>query len=355
MSARPLLLGLMLAGLLLLGCLGGPQTPAAPAPDYNQPPASPSGATPIPSSPTSPSPSSNLSAPAQFEIVFLNVSMGDATLIRASNRTVLFDAGPAEQAPALVSKLRARGVSRIDLLVLSSNDPLFVGGAQRILQEFPVEEVWTNGLNYSDLTWSSIVPYLDPAKTRAVAYGDSQAWGDFKLEALNPQPGLLRISPEADSIVLKATYGSFCALLFSNSLAAGASTSDAGTVFGGVDSKIISGPIPLSCRVLKVSHHGSANAASFQLLNEANPADAIISVGPNPPQNLYPEPALIRRLMLRNASVWTTDRLGDITVSSDGSAYTISSRPARDSKFGRFIESVANTGASYWQSAPGRR
>ncbi|MCL6088738.1 MAG: hypothetical protein M1530_01065, partial [Candidatus Marsarchaeota archaeon] len=125
MSARPLLLGLMLAGLLLLGCLGGPQTPAAPAPDYNQPPPSSPGTTSTPSSPITPSPSSNLSAASPFEIIFFNVSMGDATLIRASNRTVLFDAGPAEQAPALVSKLRARGVSRIDLLVLSSNDPLF--------------------------------------------------------------------------------------------------------------------------------------------------------------------------------------------------------------------------------------
>jgi beta-lactamase superfamily II metal-dependent hydrolase len=290
-----------------------------------------------------------------LEIVFLNVSMGDATLIRAANRTVLFDAGPAEQVPALVNKLRARGVSKLDILVLSSNDPAFVGGAQRILQEFPVDEVWTNGLNYSDLTWSSLQPYLDAGKTRAVSYGDSQVWGNFKLEVLNPQPGLLRISPDADSIVLKATYGSFCTLLFSNSLAAGASASDAGTVFGGVDSRIISGPIPVACPVLKVSHHGSANAASFQLLNAASPADAIISVGPNPPQNLYPEPALIRRLMLRNASVWTTDRLGDITVSSDGSAYAISSRMARDSKYGRFIESVANTGASYWQAPTGRR
>ncbi len=280
--------------------------------------------------------------------------MGDATLIRAANRTVLFDAGPAEQAPALVSKLRARGVSKLDLLVLSSNDPAFVGGAQRIMQEFPVDAVWTNGLSYSDLTWSSLQPYLDPAKTRAVAYGDSQSWGDFKLEVLNPQPIPIRTSPEADSIVLKASYGSFCALLFSNSVAAGASSADAGTVFGGVDSKIISGPVPLACPVLKVSHHGSANAASFQLLEKTRPEQAVISVGPNPPQNLYPEPTLIRRLMLRNASVWTTDRLGDITVSSDGSTYSISSRVARDSKYGRFIESVANTGASYW-SAPSRR
>jgi hypothetical protein len=165
---------------------------------------------------------------------------------------------------------------------------------------------------------------------------------------LNPQKKPILTSPDADSIVLKASYKSFCALLFSNSLASGASSSDPGTVFGGIDNQIVSGPIPINCKVLKVSHHGSANAASFQLLNNALPSDAIISVGPNPPQNIYPEPALIRRLMLRNISVWTTDKLGDIMVSSNGSNYSISSTILRDAKYGRFIETVANAGGLYW-------
>ena len=183
--------------------------------------------------------------------------------------------------PRVVSELRARGVERINLLILSSNDPVFIGGMPRILQDFPVDEIWVTGAEYNDPTWQSITPYLPASKVKAVRYGDSKSFGDLKIEVLNPFEPLIGTS-DADSIALKVSYGSFCSLLFSNSVAGGASTSDAGTVFGGVDSKIIAGSIPIECPVMKIAAHGSANAASFQLLEKAKPKEGIISVGPNP-------------------------------------------------------------------------
>ncbi|VVB57162.1 Uncharacterised protein [uncultured archaeon] len=285
-------------------------------------------------------------------MVFLNLSMGDATLLKTANQTILFDTGPAEMAPRTIRALQARGISRINLLILSSNDPAFVSATPLILQQFPTDEIWINGVDYNDNVWATIQPYLEANKTRVVSYGDSDSWGALKLEVINPAKPLILTSPDADSIALKASYGSFCALLFSDSLAAGASGADAGTVAGGVDSKIVSGSIPIACPVMKVSHHGSANAASFQLLQASKPQDAIISVGPNLPESLYPQPALLRRLVLRNASVWTTDRLGDITVGSNGTGYEISSQRLRDSKYGQFIENVVSRGASYWGVQP---
>ena len=350
MSLRLFLLGAVLAALLFAGCLGSDQaqTPAPSAPDYNA--ALPS---PRPISPTTPTPTypANISAPSAahpFEMVFLNLSMGDATLIQTANQTILIDTGPAEMAPRTIRALASRGITKLDLLVLSSNDPAFVGATPLVLQQFPVDEIWINGLNYTDDTWGTVRPYLEAGKTKAVSYGDSESWGPLKLEVLNPSKPLILGSSDADSIVLKASYGTFCSLLFSDSLAAGASTSDAGTVAGGVDSKILTSSISVSCPVLKVSHHGSANAASFQLLQAAQPSDAILSVGPNPPQNLYPSPTLLRRLVLRNATIWTTDRLGDITVDSDGAGYTLGSQVARDVKYGQFIENVVSRGANYW-------
>mgnify|MGYP001604884756 CR=1 FL=1 len=290
---------------------------------------------------------------APFEMSFINLSMADATLIRTKDRTLLFDAGSESAAPKLVSYLRSKGIDKIDLLILSSDDPAFVGGASEILRQFKVTEVWTNGGAYSSPLWTSIQDAMGSATSRAVVYGYNKSWGDLGVVVLNPQTS--RLSGDGDSTVLKVSYGSFCALLFSNSVAAGASSSDAGTVVGGVDSRIISGPVPVACPVLRVSHHGSANAASFQLLNKANPTDAVISVGPNPPQNLYPAPTLIRRLILNSITVWTTDRLGTVSVTSDGSTYSLKSDKPRDTKYGKFLEGVIYKGATYWPAAPAKR
>ena len=121
-----------------------------------------------------------------------------------------------------------------------------------------------------------------------------------------------------------------------------------GTVVGGVDARIITGYVPVACQVLRVSHHGSGNAASFQLLQNVNPEVGIISVGPNPPQNAYPEPTLIRRLLLKNVSVYATNRLGTITVSSNGTGYSLTSQKPADDSYWRFINDVAYNGQPYW-------
>ncbi len=349
MRTHLVLLCLVLSGLLLsLGCLGFGESPTAAAPAYNAskapPVTTPVNNTPLPNA-TPPQPPV---ISAAFEMSFINLSMADATLIHTKERTILFDAGSAESAPKLVSYLHSKGIDKIDVLILSSNDPAYVGGAPEILRQFTVSEVWTNGGTYSDALWGSIQDLLGPSSSRSVVYGYNRTWGDLEVTVLNPQTS--RLSGEGDATVIKVSYGSFCSLLFSNSLAAGASSADAGTVVGGVDSRIITGPVPVNCPVLRVSHHGSANVASFQLLNKMNPSDAIISVGPNPPQDLYPAPALIRRLILNNVTVWTTDKLGTVTVTSDGTTYSMRSDKPRDTKYGKFLENVIYNGASYWQT-----
>lgn len=332
--------------LFFAGCLGGQQTAKQ---DAEYKPANQSKGT-YPVLPVEPyNESLNISPPAPIEITFLNVGYGDAALIRSEGKTILFDAGPNTDAKEVAAFLRNKRISKIDLLVLSSNDPLFVSGAPEILRSFEVGEVWYNGGDYSDSLWAQIMGLAKEHKIKAVQYSDSFEEGNFSLLVLNPFEGERNTNPAMDSIALKAQYNDFCAVLFSNSEASGASGSDPGTVSGGVDNRIISGSIPVAgCQVLKVSHHGSANSASFQLLDNMKPEAAIISVGRNPPQNLYPSEALIRRLLLRNTSIYTTDKLGDITVSSEGKGYEIKTEFARNTAYAQFLNQVGYGGMKYY-------
>jgi competence protein ComEC len=335
-----LLCTLVLVSLFLFGCLAPPEAPPAPEfhPNNTLPPQQYVQPTPLNTTPTSHAP---------FEMTFIDAGYGDATLLRSGNLTILFDTGPAESSSQVVASLRARGIEKIDILILSSTNPLYTSGASALMRQFNVAQIWTTGDTTSDAAGQALAQISEGIPSQTVRYGFSRSWDQFNLTVLNPADPLTN-NPSADSIVLKASYGSFCALLFSDSEASGAAGNDGGTVTGGVDARIITGPIPINCQVIRVAHHGSGNAASFPLLERASPDAGIISVGPNPPQNLYPEPTLIRRLVLKNVSVYTTDRLGSITVTSDGSTYSLTSARPADAAYWRGMNDIALNGKLYW-------
>ncbi len=333
---------LALVALLLLGCIQSGPSPSPASPSNIPPPLPPY--TPPQTLPSSSEPPAIPAAP--FQMSFIDVGFGDSTLVQAGNFTMLMDDGPAGAADDVIAFLRAKNVESIDVLVLSSPDLNSVGGTFAITRKFPVREVWTNGVNYSDPFWQSVLQAVEFIPHKSVQSGDTFSYGNLTFDILNPQSERLMGNPQTDSVAMKASYGSFCALLFSQSEAAGASGGDPGTVTGGVESRIILGSVPIACPVLKVSHYGSGNSASFQLLDRAKPKVGIISVGPNA-RDLYPEPALIRRLMLKNISVYVTDKLGSIAISSDGTLFNISTQKPVDDAYTRFINNVGDT-QLYW-------
>ncbi|PIT84923.1 hypothetical protein COU37_00165 [Candidatus Micrarchaeota archaeon CG10_big_fil_rev_8_21_14_0_10_45_29] len=330
--------------LLIAGCVGGEESPAAPA--YNPNPALDA---PLFDTNTS-APSYQYAPTSQLEIAFIDVGYGDATLIRSQGKSILFDAGPDANADALGNYLRKAGVQKIDILILSSDDPLFINGAPEILRTFEVGEIWSNGHIYSGANWEKISGLAEDIPISDVEYANSFEDGNFTLTVLNPFPGLKNTDySDMDSIVLKAQYENFCAVLFSNSEASGAVGSDGGTVFGGVDNRILNGPISIEgCKVLKVSHHGSGNSASFQLLERMKPEVAIISVGKSPANTKYPDTTLLRRLLLKNMNIYTTDKLGTITIKSDGQGYEAQTELARDTSYIAFINNIAYGKQSYF-------
>ena len=69
--------------------------------------------------------------------------------------------------------------------------------------------------------------------------------------------------------------------------------------------------------VLKVAHHGSNTSTSEKFLNQVKPEIAIISVGPNNSYNL-PKDNIIQRLKNIGATIYRTDEVGTILLTSDG-------------------------------------
>ena len=74
--------------------------------------------------------------------------------------------------------------------------------------------------------------------------------------------------------------------------------------------------------VLKVSHHGSANATTEEFLAAANPGYGLISAGEN---NRYghPHEETLKRLEDAGVIVHSTKEEGAITVTTDGKKITV--------------------------------
>jgi competence protein ComEC len=73
--------------------------------------------------------------------------------------------------------------------------------------------------------------------------------------------------------------------------------------------------------VLKVSHHGSADAGLGQLLERAVPRLAVISVGAGNPYG-HPTQGTLGELRAHDVPTLRTDTQGEIDIEADGSRWT---------------------------------
>ncbi len=257
-------------------------------------------------------------APAAVEkpiMAFISVGMGESTLLLSDNGSILVDAGPDPDAASVIGVLSKYGVKKIDMLVITRPAPGHYAGAPTIIKGFSVPWIVENGASGPDDYNSMIV---DATKNRIMvedAYlGWAQTVDGWELKALNPQrtsDGIIT-NISKDSIVLMAKKDGACAILMSDTEGSGSGAPDAGTAFGGTESKIAALPGIEGCQILRVGAYGSGNSASSQLLNIIKPKYGIISVGINT-QGLPQDAALIR-MNMSNMTVFRTDKQGTILV-----------------------------------------
>ncbi len=127
------------------------------------------------------------SEPPPLVLRAFDIGYGDAVLASVGDAHVLFDVGPADAGAALVSKLRAAGVQRLALLVLSHPHPDHMGGLPALLgSDIPIDravhnpaEDWHGASGFAEL--SARVP------TSAAASGTPPLHlGGMRLSFLHP-------------------------------------------------------------------------------------------------------------------------------------------------------------------------
>lgn len=259
----------------------------------------------------------------RIEVVAIDVGQGDAIAVRTpAGRWTLVDAGPRfGDADAgltrVVPFLRARGVRRLEAVVLTHPDEDHAGGLASVLANVPVGAVLGPGFAGGQ---SGHMAGLHEARRagvpwRRVQAGDAWTMDGVLFHVLAPTPGgpaAPERSPNDWSVVLRASWGDFDVLLM-------------GDADDRIERAVMNRPNLLgvgAVEVLKVGHHGSSTSTSEEFVDTIAPRYALVSAGA---RNRYghPNSAVLARLERAGAHILRTDRQGTVSVLGrrDGTAH----------------------------------
>ena len=241
------------------------------------------------------------SAGAQGALVIrqFDVGQGDAALITTpAGRRILIDAGP--DADDVAALLTAAGVDTIDLVIASHNHADHIGGMPRVLERHVVRAYMENGLPQPTAIYRRTLAALErePGLQYLQATQRTVSLGAVRIRILGP-PGVDN-SQNNNSVGVVIEHGAFSALYTGDS--------ELPALAGWLRMRRVP-----RATVVKVAHHGGANATSADWVRATSPAIALISVSA---RNSYghPSPHAELQWSAGGADVYRTDQHGTIEV-----------------------------------------
>lgn len=204
-----------------------------------------------------------------MRVTAFDVGQGMALLIETARHRLLYDAGPSYSAESdggmrvIVPYLKARGIERLDGMVVSHSDVDHAGGAASVVRAIPV--AWTA----TSLALDSPLARVLPGHRRCVA-GQRWSWDGVDFQVLHPEPALYaqpKLKPNARSCVVKATVKGRAILL-------------AGDIEAAQEALLVeTAGSGLRAEVLLAPHHGSGTSSTMAFLEAVRPDIALFQVG----------------------------------------------------------------------------
>ncbi|KOQ19252.1 DNA internalization-related competence protein ComEC/Rec2, partial [Achromobacter xylosoxidans] len=274
-------------------------------------------------------------APGEWRMSALDVGQGSAILVETATQALLFDAGPRHFGGGdagervIAPQLQARGIGRLDVLVLSHADLDHVGGTRSVLAAVPVARSYAS---FDVAAWlrrdARLWPGQDgagadgrtPARMLRCERGDSWQADGVTFTFLHPAAGAPVAGGDrnANSCVLRVGGAHHSLLL----------TGDIGVA---QERELAALGLPPTNIVL-APHHGSAWSSGRELVAAARAGHAIA-------QNGYlnrfghPAPAVERRWLRAGAAFWRSDRDGAVMAESRAAGLDVWAQRARHRRY----------------------
>ncbi|HET7658488.1 MAG TPA: DNA internalization-related competence protein ComEC/Rec2, partial [Bacillales bacterium] len=255
------------------------------------------------------------------EVTMLDVGQGDSILIRLphSKGVYLIDTGGTirfgQQAwqkkkhefsvgrDVVLQELKARGIRKIDRLILTHGDRDHIGGANALLGQIAIGEIMYGKGKVDKPLPQEILQHAHQLGIQVVRVGRGMSWksGNAVFTVLNPDG----METGNDRAVVIAAQIDGIRWLFTGDLEKEG------------EARILTEYPNLKIDILKAGHHGSDTSTTEAWLDALQPKVALISVGKH---NLYhqPSPEVINRLRKHQIKVLRTDKRGAISFRFNG-------------------------------------
>jgi len=243
-----------------------------------------------------------------LQVHFIDVGQGDAILIDLGATEVLIDAG--QKSPGVTDYIDDYVDGHLEVVIATHPHADHIGGLIEVLDEFDVDNVWVNGDEAISKTYTDFMAEANDEgkQVHEARRGDTIVADTLTFDVLNPIDPLFDNTND-NSIVLSLSYGGIDFLFTGDAEVA----AEAGMIAAGVLSDI---------DILKVGHHCSRTASSPAFLNVTKPEVAVYMAAVG---NTYghPHTESISALQSIGATIYGTDTLGTIVISTDGTSYII--------------------------------
>ncbi|RDU35448.1 DNA internalization-related competence protein ComEC/Rec2 [Neobacillus piezotolerans] len=268
-------------------------------------------------------------SPSAGEITMIDVGQGDSILIELPSHkgVYLIDTGGAVDfwkkewqrrknafdpgKDTVIPLLKAKGITKIDKLILTHGDMDHIGGALAVVAEIDIEEIIIPSIQEKSELERTIIRLAAEKgiHIREAERGDYWQEGPYSFHVLSPREGY-EGERNGGSLSIYTILGG------------------KGWFFGGdLDEKgenEITGMAPsLRVDVLKAGHHGSKTSSSEQFLETYRPKIVLISAGV---KNRFghPNAETLGRFEEIGARVFRTDLHGAVTYTFNGNSGTFS-------------------------------
>lgn len=233
----------------------------------------------------------------------LDVGQGLSTVVRTMQHTLVYDTGEAFSdrlnagSAVILPFLRQQGVQQLDVLMISHDNNDHTGGAESILQQFPVHTL------YAGDNWHTPL-----AKTFPCQAGQTWNWDGVTFMVLHPNIEDAWQGNNA-SCILKISSGQHSALFTGDLESAG-------------EKRLLQHHASLLPSTFIVApHHGSRSSSSKRFLQQVQPQYVIFPAGYLNRFN-FPHPKVVERYEQMGTVILVTGTHGTIHLAFD--AHTLS-------------------------------
>ena len=232
----------------------------------------------------------------RWRVAYLDVGQGDCAVIEWEGKVILIDAGPAYQ-KVILPYLEVRGITQIDLAILSHPDQDHMDGLMKLAEEgtIPIRSLWIADQKIQNTQeMRRLLELLETQGTQITRLkaGDSAIWTkgrqELRLDVVSPTKEYESGNLGSLAVMIRFLDHAF---LFTGDMEQASEEDMIQSLSPGLK----------ECHpILKAAHHGSETSTTATLLETFQPLLAVISCGRN---NSYGHPSKETILRLQTAGV----------------------------------------------------